>query len=131
MSITYKDAGVDIDAGARLIDAIRPIVNAVRRPEVLGHLGGFAGLCGLPVGYRDPVLVSGTDGVGTKLTTAFATHRHTTIGIDPVAMAGNEMPRPAANDSMSMRHPCPTPDTPPITASSSGTTTSTPMVGQL
>jgi len=91
MAITYKDAGVDIDAGNRLVDRIRPLVAATRRPEVLTGLGGFAGLCSLPDRYRDPVLVSGTDGVGTKLKTAFATGRHDTIGIDLVAMSVNDI----------------------------------------
>jgi len=91
MAITYKDAGVDIDAGNRLVDRIRPLVAATKRPEVLTGLGGFAGLCSLPERYRDPVLVSGTDGVGTKLKTAFATGRHDSIGIDLVAMSVNDI----------------------------------------
>jgi phosphoribosylformylglycinamidine cyclo-ligase len=91
MGITYKDAGVDIDAGADLVDQIKPLARSATRPEVLGGLGGFAGLCRLPEGYRDPVLVAGTDGVGTKLKTAFATGRHETIGIDLVAMAVNDV----------------------------------------
>jgi phosphoribosylformylglycinamidine cyclo-ligase len=88
---TYRDAGVDIDAGASLIDKIKPLVEATRRPEVLSGLGGFAGLCALPVGYRDPILVSGTDGVGTKLKVAFETGVHDTVGIDLVAMCVNDV----------------------------------------
>jgi phosphoribosylformylglycinamidine cyclo-ligase len=88
---TYKDAGVDIDAGDRLVERIRPLAARALRPEVLAGVGGFAGLCRLPERYRDPVLVSGTDGVGTKLKTAFATGRHATIGIDLVAMSVNDV----------------------------------------
>jgi len=88
---TYKDAGVDIDAGDRLVERIRPLAARATRPEVLAGVGGFAGLCRLPERYRDPVLVSGTDGVGTKLKSAFATGRHTTVGIDLVAMSVNDV----------------------------------------
>jgi len=91
MAITYKDAGVDIDAGAELVEQIKPLVRKASRPEVLAGLGGFAGLCGLPERYKNPVLVSGTDGVGTKLKTAFATGRHDTVGIDLVAMVVNDI----------------------------------------
>jgi phosphoribosylformylglycinamidine cyclo-ligase len=91
MAITYKDAGVDIDAGARLVDEIAPLAKSTMRPEVLSGLGGFAGLCRLPTGYREPILVSGTDGVGTKLKSALATGRHQTIGIDLVAMSVNDV----------------------------------------
>ncbi len=91
MAITYKDAGVDIDAGAELVDQIKPLVAKATRPEVLTGLGGFAGLCGLPERYRQPILVSGTDGVGTKLKTAFASGRHDTVGIDLVAMVVNDI----------------------------------------
>lgn len=91
MPITYKDAGVDIDAGADMVERIKPMARSATRPEVLDGLGGFAGLCRLPSGYRDPVLVSGTDGVGTKLKHAFATGRHDTIGIDLVAMCVNDV----------------------------------------
>src|SRR5688572_23371342 len=91
MSITYKDAGVDIDAGDRLVDRIKPLARATMRPEVVGGLGGFAGLCAIPQRYKDPLLVSGTDGVGTKLKTAFATGRHDTIGVDLVAMCVNDV----------------------------------------
>jgi phosphoribosylformylglycinamidine cyclo-ligase len=91
MGLTYKDAGVDIDAGAALVDRIKPLAARTTRPEVLGNLGGFAGLCRLPTGYREPVLVSGTDGVGTKLMIALATGRHDTVGIDLVAMVVNDI----------------------------------------
>ena len=91
MALTYKDAGVDIDAGNSLVDRIRPLAKATMRPEVLGGIGGFAALCELPKRYRQPVLVSGTDGVGTKLKTALATGRHGTIGIDLVAMCVNDV----------------------------------------
>jgi phosphoribosylformylglycinamidine cyclo-ligase len=91
MAITYKDAGVDIDAGNALIDRIKPLARATARPEVLGGIGGFAALTRIPAGYREPVLVSGTDGVGTKLKTALATGRHDTIGIDLVAMCVNDV----------------------------------------
>ena len=91
MGWTYKDAGVDIDAGGRLVDRIRPLAAAASRPEILAGIGGFAGVCGIPGRYRDPVLVSGTDGVGTKLKTAFATGRHDTVGIDLVAMSVNDV----------------------------------------
>ena len=91
MAITYKDAGVDIDAGNALVDRIKPLAKSTHRPEVLGGIGGFAALCRLPTGYQEPILVSGTDGVGTKLKTAFAANRHETIGIDLVAMCVNDV----------------------------------------
>src|ERR1044071_3888678 len=91
MPITYKEAGVDIDAGESLVERIKPLARSTLRPEVLGGIGGFAALCRLPTGYTDPVLVSGTDGVGTKLKTALATGRHDTIGIDLVAMCVNDV----------------------------------------
>ena len=91
MAITYKDAGVDIDAGNALVDRIKPLARATARPEVLGGIGGFAALCRLPTGYEEPILVSGTDGVGTKLKTALAAKRHDTIGIDLVAMCVNDV----------------------------------------
>ncbi|MDZ7643960.1 MAG: phosphoribosylformylglycinamidine cyclo-ligase [Woeseiaceae bacterium] len=90
--LTYRDAGVDIDAGNALVERIRPQVAATRRPEVLAGLGGFGGLFALPPGrYREPVLVSGTDGVGTKLRLARQVGRHDTIGIDLVAMCVNDV----------------------------------------
>jgi phosphoribosylformylglycinamidine cyclo-ligase len=91
MAITYKDAGVDIDAGESLVERIKPLARSTMRPEVLGGIGGFAALCRLPSGYTDPILVSGTDGVGTKLKTALAAGRHSTIGIDLVAMCVNDV----------------------------------------
>ena len=91
-SLTYKDAGVDIDAGNRLVERIRPLVARTARPEVLAGIGGFGGLFALPEGrYREPVLVSGTDGVGTKLKLAQQLGRHDTIGIDLVAMCVNDV----------------------------------------
>ena len=90
--LTYKDAGVDIDAGNALVDRIKPHVARTRRPEVLAGLGGFGGLFALPPDrYREPVLVSGTDGVGTKLVLARQLGRHDTIGIDLVAMCVNDV----------------------------------------
>jgi phosphoribosylformylglycinamidine cyclo-ligase len=89
--LTYRAAGVDIDAGDELVERIKPHVKRTFRPEVIGDLGGFGGLFSVPRGYRDPVLVSGTDGVGTKLKVAFATGRHDTIGIDLVAMCVNDV----------------------------------------
>ncbi|HVK84693.1 MAG TPA: phosphoribosylformylglycinamidine cyclo-ligase [Kofleriaceae bacterium] len=91
MAITYKDAGVDIDAGNALVDRIKPLAKATTRAEVLGGIGGFAALCRIPTTYREPILVSGTDGVGTKLKTAFAANRHDTIGVDLVAMCVNDV----------------------------------------
>jgi phosphoribosylformylglycinamidine cyclo-ligase len=89
--LTYRDAGVDIDAGERLVDRIKPLAAATRTPHVIGGVGGFAGLCSLPGDIEDPVLVSGTDGVGTKLKLAFALDRHDTVGIDLVAMCVNDV----------------------------------------
>jgi len=91
MPLTYKDAGVDIEAGDRLVDRITPLAERVRIPEVLDGIGGFAGLCSLPSGLRDPILVSGTDGVGTKLEVAFKLDVHDTVGIDLVAMCVNDI----------------------------------------
>ncbi len=91
-SLTYRDAGVDIDAGDALVERIKPAVKRSMRPEVLGGLGGFGALFEIPVDrYRKPVLVSGTDGVGTKLRLAIETQRHDTIGIDLVAMCANDV----------------------------------------
>ncbi|WP_376697003.1 phosphoribosylformylglycinamidine cyclo-ligase [Wenzhouxiangella sp. EGI_FJ10305] len=90
-SLSYRDAGVDIDAGNALVDRIKPLVAATSRPEVLGGLGGFGGLFHLGGKYRDPVLVSGTDGVGTKLLLARQLAKHDTIGIDLVAMCVNDI----------------------------------------
>jgi phosphoribosylformylglycinamidine cyclo-ligase len=91
-SITYRDAGVDIDAGDELVERIKPHVRRTHRPEVMGGLGGFGALVRVPLDrYRRPVLVSGTDGVGTKLRLAIDTQRHDTIGIDLVAMCVNDV----------------------------------------
>jgi len=90
-SLSYKDAGVDIDAGDALVERIKGVAKRTRRPEVLGGLGGFGALCELPKGYREPVLVSGTDGVGTKLRLAMQLGVHDTIGIDLVAMCVNDL----------------------------------------
>lgn len=90
-SLSYKDAGVDIDAGNALVERIKQVAKATRRPEVMGGLGGFGALCQLPSGYREPVLVSGTDGVGTKLKLAMELGRHDDIGIDLVAMCVNDL----------------------------------------
>jgi len=90
-SLSYKDAGVDIDAGNALVDRIKGVASRTSRPEVMGGLGGFGALCELPTGYREPVLVSGTDGVGTKLRLAMDLGRHDTIGIDLVAMCVNDL----------------------------------------
>ncbi len=90
-SLTYRDAGVDIDAGNELVNRIKNTAARTRRPEVLGGLGGFGAMVALPTGYREPVLVSGTDGVGTKLRLAMQLHRHDTIGIDLVAMCVNDL----------------------------------------
>lgn len=91
MALTYKDAGVDIDAGNALVERLRPIARRATRPEVVAGIGGFAGLCALPTRYKDPLLVSGTDGVGTKLKSAFAVGKHDTVGIDLVAMSVNDV----------------------------------------
>ena len=90
-SLSYRDAGVDIDAGDALVEAIKPFAKRTMRPEVLAGIGGFGALCEIPGKYRHPVLVSGTDGVGTKLKLAFAFDRHDTVGIDLVAMSVNDV----------------------------------------
>ncbi len=89
--LSYRDAGVDIDAGDQLVERIKGHVRRTHRPEVLGDFGGFAGLCALPARYKEPLLVSCTDGVGTKLKLAFLTGRHDTVGIDLVAMCVNDL----------------------------------------
>src|SRR6202044_1096888 len=91
MGLTYKQSGVDIDAGDALVERIKPLAAATRIAEVLGDVGGFAGLCRVPSDVEDPVLVSGTDGVGTKLKIAFATGVHDTIGFDLVGMCVNDV----------------------------------------
>jgi phosphoribosylformylglycinamidine cyclo-ligase len=89
--ITYRDAGVDIDAGDELVERIKPLVRRAQRREVLAGIGGFGALIEVPAGYKRPVLVAGTDGVGTKLRLAIDTGRHDTIGIDLVAMCANDV----------------------------------------
>jgi len=89
--LSYRDAGVDIEAGDALVEAIKPYARKTLRPEVLAGIGGFGALCEIPKKYRQPVLVSGTDGVGTKLRLALALNRHDTIGIDLVAMCANDV----------------------------------------
>lgn len=87
----YRDAGVDVEAGRAFVDQIRNLVHSTFRPEVIGGLGGFGGCFQLPTGFKEPVLVSGTDGVGTKLKIAQVLNRHDTVGIDLVAMCVNDV----------------------------------------
>lgn len=90
-NLTYASSGVDIDAGNRAVERIKALVASTRRPEQLDDIGGFAGMIAIPPGYREPVLVSGADGVGTKLLVAIACDRHDTVGIDLVAMCVNDL----------------------------------------
>ncbi|WP_434633448.1 phosphoribosylformylglycinamidine cyclo-ligase [Chromobacterium sp. CV08] len=90
-SLSYRDAGVDIDAGDALVENIKPFAKRTMRPEVLGGIGGFGALVEISKKYKEPVLVSGTDGVGTKLKLAFDWNRHDTVGIDLVAMSVNDI----------------------------------------
>lgn len=90
-SLSYRDAGVDIDAGNELVDKIKTVTRKTNRPEVLSELGGFGALCEIPAKYQHPVLVSATDGVGTKLKLAMTLGKHDTIGIDLVAMCVNDL----------------------------------------
>lgn len=89
--LTYKDAGVDMQAGDDLVDAIKPLAKRTMRPGVLAGIGGFGAMFEVPKGYKEPVLVSGTDGVGTKLRLAFEWNIHNTVGIDLVAMSANDI----------------------------------------
>lgn len=90
-SMTYASAGVSIEAGNQLVERIKPFAQSTMRPEVLGNLGGFGALCAIPKGYDEPILVSGTDGVGTKLKLAIELNQHNTIGVDLVAMCVNDL----------------------------------------
>jgi phosphoribosylformylglycinamidine cyclo-ligase len=90
-SITYRDAGVDIEAGDALVEQIKPFAKRTMRPEVMGGIGGFGSLFAMPKKFKEPVLVSGTDGVGTKLKLAFQLNKHDTVGIDLVAMSVNDI----------------------------------------
>ena len=90
-SLSYRDAGVDIDAGDQLVENIKPYAKRTMRPEVLSGIGGFGGLVEISKKFKEPVLVSGTDGVGTKLKLAFELNRHDTVGIDLVAMSVNDI----------------------------------------
>lgn len=90
-SLSYKDAGVDIDAGNQLVERIKDVTKKTHRPEVMGGLGGFGALCSIPQKYKNPLLVSGTDGVGTKLRLAMDLNKHDSIGIDLVAMCVNDL----------------------------------------
>lgn len=89
--LSYKDAGVDIDAGNALVERIKGVSKATSRPEVMGGLGGFGALCQIPARYKEPVLVAGTDGVGTKLRLAMDLKKHDSVGIDLVAMCVNDL----------------------------------------
>src|SRR5205814_8956732 len=89
--LSYRDAGVDIDAGDALVEAIKPYARRTLRPEVLAGIGGFGALCEIPKKFRHPVLVSGTDGVGTKLKLALALNRQDRVGIDLVGMCANAL----------------------------------------
>jgi phosphoribosylformylglycinamidine cyclo-ligase len=91
VSLSYRDAGVDIDAGDALVEAIKPFCKRTMREGVLGSIGGFGGLFEISKKFKEPVLVSGTDGVGTKLKLAFMLNRHDTVGIDLVAMSVNDI----------------------------------------
>ena len=89
--ITYRDAGVDIEAGDALVNQIKPFAKRTMRPEVMSAIGGFGSMFAMPEKFKSPVLVSGTDGVGTKLKLAFELNKHDTVGIDLVAMSVNDI----------------------------------------
>ncbi len=91
ISITYRDAGVDMEAGDALVEQIKPYAKRTMRPEVLAGIGGFGSLFAMPSKFKEPILVSGTDGVGTKLKLAFELDKHDTVGIDLVAMSVNDI----------------------------------------
>ena len=114
--LSYRDSGVDIDAGDRLVENIKPYAKKTMRPEVLAGIGGFGALIELPKRFREPVLVAGTDGVGTKLKLAFELNQHDTIGIDLVAMSVNDILCRAPSPSSSST----------ITCASGSTSTSQP-----
>ena len=90
-ALSYRDAGVDIDAGNALVENIKAVTKRTHRPEVMSQIGGFGALCEIPAGYKQPVLVSATDGVGTKLRLAMQMGKHDSIGIDLVAMCVNDL----------------------------------------
>lgn len=100
--LSYKDSGVDIDAGEALVENIKGVVAKTNRPEVIGGLGGFGALCSIPAKYKEPILVSGTDGVGTKLRLAITLNKHDTVGIDLVAMCVNDLIVQGAEPSSSL-----------------------------
>ncbi|MGH7332005.1 MAG: phosphoribosylformylglycinamidine cyclo-ligase [Candidatus Rokuibacteriota bacterium] len=91
MTLTYRDTGVDVERGEEVVRRIAPLAAGTSRPEVLGGIGAFAGFVTIPTGFREPVLVSSTDGVGSKLKVAFLADRHHTVGIDLVAMSVNDL----------------------------------------
>src|SRR5260370_39090008 len=103
--LTYRAVGVDIQAGDLAVRRIAPLAASTRRPEVLGGLGAFAAFCRVPAGYREPVLVSSTDGVGTKLKIAIMADRHDTVGLDLVPMGRHDLLVPGAQPPFSLRSP--------------------------
>ena len=105
--ISYKDAGVDIDAGDALVERIKPLAKKTMREGVLAGIGGFGALFEVPKRYQEPVLVSGTDGVGTKLKLAFEWNMHDTVGIDLVAMSVNDVLVQSARHGRAPKPPVP------------------------
>ena len=101
--LSYKDAGVDIEAGDALVDRIKSVAKRTSRPEVMGGLGGFGALCKVPKGYEEPVLVSGTDGVGTKLRLALNLNRHDTIGRLPVLRRARKLLERGLRETAALR----------------------------